>query len=430
MSDGLDGDGALARSAVTKATWRIIPLLGLGYLVAYMDRVNISFAALQMNDDLAFSATIYGLGAGFFYLAYALFEVPSNLLLTRFGARRWIARIMVTWGLLSAGMMFVHTPTHFYIMRFLLGMAEAGFFPGVVFYLASWYPRAHRGRATSRFYIAGPLASVVMGGISGWLLGLDGLANLQGWQWLFLVQGAPAVLVGFAILFLLPDAPETSTWLTGPEKDWIRRELTSDAERIGEPVEHSLFAALRNPMALQFGIIGFLTIGSMVTFTLSAPSLLKAATGMDSTHVGYLVGLGGIIGAAGMLFTGWISDRRGERFAPMLICTLLMAGSFLTIALATSPVVIMVAYIAFAVGWSSTTLAQVMAWPDVLHPRLLAIGAAAINTLSQIGAFIGPYAWGAAKDATGGYHAGLLGLTATAMLAAVFTVVLRRQVRR
>ena len=194
MNDVQLRDRSVASSAMPKVYWRILPLICLAYLCAYMDRVNVSFASVQMNVDLQFSATIYGLGGGLFFLGYALFEVPSNLLLVRFGARQWLARIMVTWGLLAAGMMFVETPMQFYVMRFLLGVAEAGFFPGVIYYFAVWFPTAFRGRAVSRFYVASPLASIVMGGISGWLLDLNGVGGLRGWQWLFLVQGLPSVV--------------------------------------------------------------------------------------------------------------------------------------------------------------------------------------------------------------------------------------------
>src|SRR4249919_1328640 len=188
-------DDAIGRSAMTKAMWRILPLILLAYVVAYIDRVNVSFASLQMNDDLKFSATIYGLGGGLFFLGYALFEVPSSLMLARFKAPQWIARIMITWGLLAAGMMFVHTPMQFYVMRFLLGVAEAGFFPGVMLYLSVWYPNAWRGRAVSRFYIASPLATMLMGGVAGLLLGLNGRLGLAGWQWLFLAEGLPSILM-------------------------------------------------------------------------------------------------------------------------------------------------------------------------------------------------------------------------------------------
>jgi MFS transporter, ACS family, tartrate transporter len=228
-------DDDLARSSMAKAMWRILPLILLAYVIAYMDRVNVSFASLQMNSDLKFSATIYGLGGGLFFLGYALFEVPSSLMLARFSAPQWIARIMITWGLLAAGMMLVRTPVQFYVVRFLLGVAEAGFFPSVIYYFSGWFPMAWRGRAVSRIYVASSLASIVMGGISGALLGLDGTAGLRGWQWLFLVQGLPAVLMGLILLRFLPAAPATVPWLEEREKAWIHQELARDTALIGAP---------------------------------------------------------------------------------------------------------------------------------------------------------------------------------------------------
>ena len=190
-----------------------------------MDRVNISFAALQMNRDLHFSASIYGFGAGLFFVSYAACEIPSNLLLYRFGARRWLARIMVTWGLLAMAMMFVKTPVQFYVMRVLLGMAEAGFFPGVIFYLAQWFPVHMRARAISRFYISLPLGSVVMGAVAGFLLGLQGKAGLAGWQWLFLIEGLPAIVLSVVFLTCLPSGPKEARWLTEGERQWILHHL-------------------------------------------------------------------------------------------------------------------------------------------------------------------------------------------------------------
>ncbi|MEO7248061.1 MAG: MFS transporter, partial [Novosphingobium sp.] len=213
----LSSDAADLARAVSKAGWRILPLLGVGYLFAYIDRVNVSFASTQMNVDLGFSATIYGFGAGLFYLAYSLIEIPSNLLLMRFGARRWLARIMIMWGLIAAAMLFVRTPMQFYTMRFLLGLAEAGFFPGVIYYLSTWFPTRQRGRAVGLFYLANPLAVAVMGGVSVTLLSLDGFADLRGWQWLFLIEGIPPVLIGLAILAWLPDSPDKAAWLTHGE---------------------------------------------------------------------------------------------------------------------------------------------------------------------------------------------------------------------
>jgi ACS family tartrate transporter-like MFS transporter len=429
MVEGKIAQDPVARSAMRKSLWHILPLIALAYLFAYMDRVNISFAATQMNDDLRFSATIYGLGGGLFFLGYALFEIPSNLMLVRFGARKWISRIMITWGLLSAGMIFVHTPMQFYILRFLLGVAEAGFYPGVIYYFSGWFPCCHRGRAVSRFYVASPLASVVMGGISGWLLGLDGLGSLRGWQWLFLVQGLPAVLAGLIVLRYLPDAPATAAWLTKPEKDWIETELAREQARIGEPAGHNFLAAFKNPRTLLLGAIGFLNIGAIVTFILSAPILLGPATGLDAKHVGYLVSLGGLIGAACMLFAGDFADRRGDRFLDAFWCAILMAAALLVIGLSGSPIITMIAYLAFAAACFTTPMLVSSGWGEVLHVRELAVGAAAINTMAQIGAFVSPYGWGAARDATGSFQSGLMALVAMSLALAALILLLRHQVR-
>jgi len=415
----------VARSAIGKASWRIIPLLSLGYLVAYMDRVNIGFASVRMNADLHFSEIVYGIGGGLFFLSYALFEVPSNLLLVKFGARRWIARIMISWGVLAMAMMLVATPLQFYLVRFLLGVAEAGFFPGVVYYMAHWFPLAQRGRAISRFYVAGPLTSVVMGAISGALLGLDGRGGLYGWQWLFLVEGLPAVMMGFVILLLLPEAPATALWLTAEEKDWLSGELAADTARLGPPQPHHLLAALRDPMVLRLGMIGFLSISTFYALTLSAPKVLIAGTGWDVTHVGYLVGLGGVLGAASMLVTGWMTDRARDRFPVLLACTALLATAYAALGIGGSPTVVIGAYLLYATAWTPVTSSQVQLWADVLPIRKLAVGCAAINSMSQIGAAISPWLWGWARDATGGYGLAL-GVMAAAMLLAVLLILLLR----
>jgi ACS family tartrate transporter-like MFS transporter len=419
----------IERSTIAAISLRILPLIGLGYLFALMDRVNVGFAALQMNQELGFSATIYGLGAGAFYFSYALFEIPSNMLLTRFGARRWLARIMFTWGLISAATMFVRTPGEFYTMRFLLGMAEAGFFPGVIYYLSHWFPRAQRGRAISRFYFFGPLSQAVMGPGSAWLLRLDGHAGLSGWQWLFLVEGLPAAFVGIAIFLLLPDSYRTVSWLTPKQSEWIERELASDAKRMAAPQSASLASALAHPATIRFAILGFLTIGVMVTYALSGPLILKAA-GFTSGQIGTLVGIGGILGAAGMLATGWISDRRGERFTTMWISTTIMGLAFALNAAATSPALIATAYLLYGLSWGAVTLSQVSAWPDVLHWRVLALACAGINTVSQAGAFLMPIVWGRAADATGSFHLGLVLLTAATALALLTTMELANHVRK
>ncbi|MFM5923933.1 MAG: MFS transporter [Novosphingobium sp.] len=420
---------AIGASAMGKAFWRILPLIGLAYLFAYMDRVNVSFAAAQMNQDLQFSATIYGLGGGLFFLAYGLFAIPSNLMLVRFGARTWIGAIMIAWGLLSAGMMFVQTPMQFYALRFLLGVAEAGFYPGVIYYFAGWFPPCHRSRAVSRFFIASPLASVVMGGISGWLLALDQHLGLAGWQWLFLVQGLPTVLVGLVILRVLPESPATAAWLTPAERQWIVNELTREQAGIGEPDTHSTIAAMRNPRVLVLGLMGFLLIGAVTTVILNAPMILRGATGLDAKTIGYLVGLGGVVGAAAILFSGSYADRHGDRWGDAAWCGLVLAAAVLTMGLASAPLAVVIAYLAFAAVCFTIPMLTSSGWAELLHVRELAVGAGAINMLSQLGAFLGPYGWGLAKDATGSFQFALIALALVALAMCALLLVIRRDAR-
>ena len=421
---------AVKRSTLAKASWRILPLLGLGYLVAYMDRANVSFAATQMNADLHFNATVYGLGAGLFFLSYAFFEVPSNLLLMRFGARRWIARIMITWGLLAMAMMFIRTPLQFYVLRFLLGFAEAGFFPGVIFYLAHWFPTAQRGRAVSRFYASAPLSIILMGLISGSLLKLDGLGGLRGWHWLFLLEGLPAVLTGVLILFLLPDSPAASAWLTPKEKDWIAGALADDAIRLGEPKRHGVLGAMRDPVVLQLGVIGALNIGCFYALSLSAPALLVAATKFEITTVGYLTSIGGVLSMIGLLITGPLSDRIGSRFGILIGAFFLLASGCATMAFAISPTMVIAGYLMFMLAWMSATNSCVLLWADLLPFKSLAVGCAAINSINFVGGFVGPYLWGWAKDAKGTYTLALTVMSGALIVAAVMVLALRAQTHR
>ncbi len=412
-----------------KALWHILPLILIAYLCAYTDRVNVSFAAVQMNVDLSFSATVYGLGGGLFFLGYALFEIPSNMMSVRYGSRKWLARIMITWGLLSAGMIFIRTPAEFYVMRFLLGVAEAGFYPGVIYYFASWFPVSHRGRAVSRFYVAAPLASLLMGGISGSLLGLNGLANMRGWQWLFLAQGLPSVFVGLIILRFLPDKPASVTWLTTEEKAWIDGELAREAALIGEPPAHNVLASLANPKVLLLSATGFLHIGVMTTVILSAPLMLMALTGFDTQHVGYVVGAGGVLGAVMMLVAGNYADWRGDRFLNGFWLSIVMSGALLALAIAPSRMIVIGAYLTFAATCFTISMLVSSGWAEVLHVRELAIGSAAINSLCNLGGFAMPFAWGVARDVTGGFAAGLSALTILALASAALTMRVRAGVR-
>lgn len=404
--DPAAGTAGISRSAISKVSWRILPLILLSYLVAYMDRSNISFASLQMNVDLGFSATTYGLGAGLFFLGYSIFEVPSNLLLARFGARRWIARIMLTWGAISVGLMFVKTPMQFYVMRFLLGVAEAGFYPGVLLYLSQWFPNAWRGRAISRFYIASPLAVVVMGAVAGALLGLGGVFGLSGWQWLFLAEGAPAIGLAFVLLRFLPDTPEKAAWLNEPEKAWLSDTLAADVTS-SRDLHGGFLRALSHPMVLTTGLVTALVFACNGAVAFSAPKLLIAATGWSAAKVGWLSALGGVLSTATMLFVGWNSDRRAERYLHLAVVIGLTAAGVAVMAFSGGATMTVLGYLGYSAVALSVGVLVSCLLADTLHPHSRAVGFAAMNTIGQIGAFIGPLLWGIAADRTGGFRLGL-----------------------
>ena len=421
-------DDALARSALRKISWRILPLIAIGYGIAYVDRVNISFAALQMNRDLGFSATVYGLGAGLFFLSYAALEVPSNMILARVGARRWIARIMLTWGVIATGMMFVQSPMQFYAMRFLLGAAEAGFFPGVLYYVTLWFPEEYRARAITRFYFAVPLSAALMGAMAGGLLGLNGVLGLAGWQWLFLVQGLPAVVMSAVIFFCLPDSPKAVTWLSGEEKDWLAARLEADAAgRAGR--EHNILRALLSPTVVALTAVNFLVLGSIYAFTLSAPDILRGATGLSAGAIGNLAMIGGLVGAVVMLVNGWLSDRTGERHLFVVAPLVAMAAALALMSLTDAPAAVIGAYLAFSAVYTSALTVFWLAG-GILHPRQAAVGVAAINSVGQLGSFFLPALWGVAKDQTGAYHLGLTVLAVNIVIAAAIMLWLRARARR
>ncbi|HEX7948537.1 MAG TPA: MFS transporter, partial [Phenylobacterium sp.] len=422
-------DDALARGALRKISWRLLPLIALGYGIAYMDRVNISFAALQMNRDLSFSATVYGLGGGLFFLSYAALEVPSNMILARVGARRWIARIMITWGVIAMGMAFVKTPFQFYAMRFLLGAAEAGFFPGVLYYVTLWFPEAHRARAITRFYFAVPLGAAAMGAVAGSLLNLNGTLGLAGWQWLFLAQGLPAVLLSVVVFFCLPDRPADVTWLSREEKAWLVRRL--DADGAGRSGDHpNPFRALLSPTIAALVAVNFLALGCGYAFTLSAPEIVKGATGLSAQAIGYVAAGANLLGAALILTNGWLSDRTGERNLFVAAPLLAVAAALGLLAATDGFGAVLAGYVVFTAG-NVAAIALFFTTPGaILHPRSAAVGVAAINSLGQLGSFLIPALFGVARDATGTYHAGLAVLAAGYGTAAVIILVLRAGFRR
>ena len=308
------GESAAARlpdvAALTlrKVTLRLIPFLFLLYIVAWLDRVNVGFAALQMNSDLRFSSAAFGFGSGVFFFGYCLFEVPSNLVLHRVGARLWISRIMISWGAISATMMLVRTTPTFYVLRFLLGAAEAGFFPGVVYYLSHWYPEGQRARAIAAFMTAVPVSGVIGGPLSGALLNLNGLFGLAGWQWLFLVEGLPAILLGVIVLIYLTDRPEAADWLSSAEKDWLVSTLTAERTSREGAFPVGILSALTNPTIWHLGIIFLFAAIGFYGYSFWAPLVVKSLTGSSDLGVGLILGAISAVTVIAMMLNGAHSD--------------------------------------------------------------------------------------------------------------------------
>jgi ACS family tartrate transporter-like MFS transporter len=424
--------GHIGASALRKANWRLVPLIGLGYGVAYMDRVNISFAAMQMNRDLHVSAAMYGLGAGLFFVSYGLCEVPSNLLLVRFGARRWLARIMLTWGLLAMAMMFVRTPREFYAMRFLLGMAEAGFFPGVVYYLTEWFPPEWRARAISRFYVALPLSSTVMGSLAGWLLGLNGRMGLRGWQWLFVLEGLPPLALSAVFWRCLPDSPADARWLTEEERTWLVARLV--AARVGKATGGRLGATLGmvvgDSRVLMLGGVWLCQLTVLYAWAFSAPVILQGLTGWTIGGVGRLIAWLGLAGAAAMLAGASHSDRTGERTWHIAVPFLVMAAGYGVGGLLHRPLLAVVAFAVAAVAYNAMQGPLLMLPSTFFSGPTSAIGYAALNAVGILGGFLGPAWMGWARDLTGDYQRGLLSLALPSLAAAGLVVGLARRSRR
>jgi ACS family tartrate transporter-like MFS transporter len=416
-----------AATAVARVTRRLIPFLFLLYLLNFLDRVNVGFAALEMNRDLGFGPAVYGFGAGVFFLGYCLFEVPSNLVLYRTGARLWIARIMVTWGLAASAMMFVRAPTSFFVIRFLLGVAEAGFFPGIIFYLTYWYPARERAKAYAWFLAAIPICGVVGGPISGALLGLDGYLGLQGWQWLFLLEGIPSVLVGLAVLWLLPDRPRDARWLPPAERSWLEATLEEEGSHAIAGHGVSFLKALRNPMVWLLGLTYFLLVVALYGFALWLPQLIKASGTFTNFQVGVITAIPYAIAAVGMVMVGRRSDRTGERYFHLALPALAGAVGFVAVTRmgSTGPLVAALSLTAFGVlAWLGPFWSMPTAF---LKEQAAAGGIALVNSMGAVGGFVGPYVLGQVKQRTGSFTGGLLILGACLVAAVVIVMGLRRK---
>ena len=427
----------LEKRVIGKVMRRLIPFLILCYFVAYLDRVNVSFAKLHMNQALGFSEAAFGLGAGLFFIAYFLFEVPSNLFLERVGARVWIARIMISWGIVSGAFAFIPSiagvtgasnETVFYTLRLLLGACEAGFFPGIIFYLTLWFPALYRARVISFFMLAIPISSIIGSPISGMLLNLNGL-GLDGWQWLYIIEALPSILVGLGVLFYLTDFPRHARWLQADEIAWLEG-VQANEKRNKERVEHlSLFQALTDIRILLCALVYFCLNAASYGVAFFLPTIIKAF-GVSDTQTGLLAALPFVFGGIGMVLLGRHSDRTMERKGHVAVA-LLMAGVGIGLSgLITNPVVIVALLCLAQIGVSAV---PAMFWPlpaSFLTGASAAAGIAAINSLGNLSGFAGPFAMGYLKDLTGNFTLGLLSLAGCAVVGAAVVLSLRIDVRR
>ena len=429
MGNSGSTSGAIDEPALyRRLRWRLVPYLLLLYVIAWFDRVNISFAALQMNADLGLGSAVFGFGAGIFFIGYALFEVPSNLILTRVGARRWMARIMVTWGLLSIAMMFVEGKWSFYALRFALGVAEAGFLPGILYYLSAWFPKQERARAVSWFMLGIPLSTVFGGPLAGMLLGLDGWHGLQGWQWLFVLEGIPAVIFGVVTWMWLPDTPRDVRWLSASEQEHVMSRLTDEAAttRARHVGAGSLRFALTHPTVWLLCLVLFCCQTGSYGLNLWIPQIVKGLSGQSDLMVGFISAIPYIAAALAMLWCGWSSDRSGERFLHVAVPSFIGAAGFAASAFLLSPVPGMIALTIAAMG-DLCTRGPFWALPSrFLSGSALAAGIALINTMGSLGGFVGPYAVGWIRENFGGFKGGLLFLSALLVIAGIGTLGLRR----
>ena len=408
-----------------RISWRLVPFLILAYFISFVDRVNVGFAAIQMNKDLALSATVFGWGAGIFFLGYFILEVPSNLALERFGARLWIARIMATWGVLSIGMAWVQGPWSFIILRFLLGAAEAGFFPGVILYLTYWFPREYRARIVGVFMISIPISSFLGSPISGALLNVSGF-GLHGWQWLFVLEGVPAILMAAVVPLVLPNKPAAAGWLPADERAWLEQRLAAEAARNVLRVKPSIWQILGDKRVLLFAFIYFGSTASSYGLTIWTPQIIKAY-GLGNFETGLLNSIPYGIASVAMILWGRHSDQVRERRWHLALSFVLLAIGLAGGTVLSGLVLLVGALTLAATGvymlkgpfWALAT--------EQLPVATAAASIAVINSVGNLGGFVGPFLIGAIKDATGNFALTLLPLILFALISAGLSLVPARE---
>ena len=418
----------LESRTLRRVTLRLLPFLVLCYFVAYLDRVNVGFAKLTMSHDIGLTETAFGFGAGIFFLAYFVFEVPSNLMLERFGARKWIARIMFTWGLLSGAMAFVTGETSFYAVRVLLGFAEAGFFPGIIFFLTLWFPARERARIVGLFMAAIPMSSVIGSPISGALLGLDGVLGLHGWQWLYLLEAAPALLLSFVVFGYLTDRPADAHWLPADERQWLMDRLASERRQREAHRTFSVVQALMDPKVLAVALVYFGANATNYGLSFFLPTIIKGF-GLTNLETGFVTAIPYAVGTVGMIWWGRRSDRVGERKGHVAFA-LFVAGAGIGIStLLPDPVLKMISLSVAGFGIFAC-LPVIWTLPTAyLSGAAAAAGIATVNALGNLAGFFGPAIMGAIRDRTGSFNGGLWVLAGAGFLACAVVLLLRHDPR-
>jgi ACS family tartrate transporter-like MFS transporter len=414
-------NSAPAEAALARVRRKLLPFLFVLYIIAYMDRINVGFASLRMNQDLGLSDAVFGMGAGLFFIGYFIFEIPSNLILARVGARTWIARIMVTWGIAAIAMMYVRGERSFYAMRFLLGAAEAGFFPGVILYLGWWFPAREQARAIALFMTATAIAGVVVGPISGALLTMHGIGGIKGWQWLFAMEGLPAIALGIAVLFFLPDGPEQARWLPPEERAALCAVLEAERSELDPTARHSLRAGLSDRRVWLLAAIYFGMVMGFYGVNMWLPQIVKGLNPGGDFAIGVVAAIPSLIAAICMVRVGRASDLSGERRRFLVLSLTAGAAGLLLSAMTGNAYVEMIA-ISISFAGISSALGPFWTIPNAfLGGAAAAGGIALINSLGNLGGFAGPTLMGYMKQATGGFAGGLaalaLGLAAAALAA-------------
>lgn len=413
------------KRAIKRISCRIVPFIVLLYFVSFLDRVNIGFAAMSMNRDLGIGPYAFGIGAGIFFVGYFMFEVPSNLILHKIGARIWIARVMVTWGLISGAMAFAQGERSFYLFRFILGVAEAGFFPGIILYLTYWFPARYRASVMALFMAAAPLSTALGSPLSGLLLQMHGLLGLRGWQWMFLIEALPAVLLGIVTFFYLTDRPEQARWLPDDERAWLV--ATMAAERPANPVHasHNPLVALMDLRVIALALVYFGTSAGLYTLGLWSPLIIRAF-GLTALETGFVNAIPATVSMVAMVLWARHSDRSGERVWHVVWPCLLAAVGLAGAALAGTLVAVVIALTVINIGISCAK-APMWAMPaQFLTGPAAAAGVAAINSIGNLGGFVGPVAIGWLKERSGGYGQGLCLVGAFLVLSALLILLLAR----